>query len=193
MRVGTRSVLFGVHQFLWHPLTVALAFRKWHGRWPRGKAEWVAIMVHDLGYWGCDNMDGESGRRHPLQSAVIAWWTVYGLRGDRTQRMHAVSLVLGHSSFFAAQRGQPVSMLYAPDKLCVLHEPRWFYLLRGLASGEIWEYIAQAPEELSEGAKWRRPWRWVNWYRAKTWRKFYGNKARQQCENAVSSGKQHAL
>lgn len=173
MTVGTRSILFGVHQFLIHPIVVTLAWRRWHGRWPRGKAEWVAIAVHDLGYWGCPDMDGERGRRHPLRSAHIALWI---LRHDRAARQQAMNLVLGHSRYFCSIRRQPTSALYEPDKLSVLYEPRWLYLLRAIASGEIWEYISFAPAALSSGSKWSRPWRWLNWYRAKTQRNFYGKK-----------------
>lgn len=27
MRIGTKSILFGVHQFIWHPVTVYIAWR----------------------------------------------------------------------------------------------------------------------------------------------------------------------
>jgi hypothetical protein len=33
--VGTRSLLFGVHQFLLHPVMVALGWRMLYGRFPR--------------------------------------------------------------------------------------------------------------------------------------------------------------
>ena len=36
MKVGTRSLLFGSHQFMLHPLFVAIAWRRLYGRWPHG-------------------------------------------------------------------------------------------------------------------------------------------------------------
>jgi len=184
MKVGTKSLLFGVHQFLIHPLVVALAWRKYYGRWPQDKAEWVSIIVHDWGYWGCDDMDGATGRDHPLRGCEIAWDI---LKSDRAARQKAATLCLGHSSNFAMSRGEPVSDLYAPDKLSILFEPRWFYLLRGFASGEIWEYLDRAPK-IARAGEWMHqlscpaytgavrpmsPWKWINWYREKMRKKFY--------------------
>lgn len=57
MKTGTKSLLFGVHQFIWHPLTVLLAWIKLYG-WPAWE-ELVCIIIHDWGYWGKSNMDGE--------------------------------------------------------------------------------------------------------------------------------------
>lgn len=72
--VGSRSLLFGVHQFLWHPVTVALAWRRLHKKWP-SLGECVCIFVHDWGYWGCNDMDGPEGKRHPeLGARVAARW-----------------------------------------------------------------------------------------------------------------------
>ena len=70
MRVGTKSLLFGVHQFLWHPVTVILAWRKLYG-WPSAR-ETVCILVHDGGYWKAADMDGEWGMNHPELGAKIA-------------------------------------------------------------------------------------------------------------------------
>lgn len=171
MKVGTKSLLFGVHQFLWHPLTVALAWRKYHGRWPRGKAEWVAILVHDWGYWGCADMDGEQGKDHPLWGAHIAWRI---LAHDEPARLKAINLILGHSKSFSAGRGKFLSDLYAPDKLSVLFEPKWFYLFRGLATGEIREYIEQAAHSaIVYPHRYMTPRKWLDWYCAKTRSKFY--------------------
>lgn len=163
MTVGTKSLLFGVHQFLIHPIVVALAWRAYHGCWPQDKAEWVAIVVHDFGYWGCRDMDGEIGVNHPLRGAEIAWEI---LKSDPVARRKAMALCLGHSSHFARQRGLPVSDLYAPDKLSVLFESRWFYLVRAVASGEVWEYIVNSRTNFT-------PWEWLEWYRGHVFQKFF--------------------
>lgn len=71
MTTGTKSLLFGVHQFLWHPLTVLLAWVYLYRSFPNPK-ELLCIFVHDWGYWGCPNMDGPEGERHPERAATHA-------------------------------------------------------------------------------------------------------------------------
>lgn len=71
MKVGTKSLLFGVHQFIWHPITVARAWRRLHRKWPT-LAECICIFVHDWGYWGCNDMDGPEGKNHPKLGARLA-------------------------------------------------------------------------------------------------------------------------
>ena len=70
MKIGTKSILFGAHQFLLHPLFVALAWWQLYG-FPWDPRLWVAFFVHDLGYWGKPNMDGPEGEEHPLLGAAI--------------------------------------------------------------------------------------------------------------------------
>ena len=154
--IGTRSVLFGVHQFIIHPLLVTLAWRKCYRRFPNW-VEFVAICVHDLGYAGCGDLDGHEGLLHPIRGAALA---------ARIAGPDAGRLALWHSNSFSKLCGHPVSALYLPDKVSVLMEPRWCYLLRGLLSGEVWEYIrTNAPPEYRFG-RWR-PWRWLTWFRSK--------------------------
>lgn len=145
---GTRSILFGVHQFLWHPWTVARAWRSLYGKWPTFN-ESVAIFCHDLGYWGKPNMDGPQGQTHPEGGAELASKIVY-----RTMRLrgygpayslyaanHIFELSLFHSTHYSQRRSMPTSALYLPDKACVLFDPPWFYLLRARLSGELKEYV----------------------------------------------------
>ena len=70
--VGTRSLLFGVHQFALHPLFVLWAWRRLYGSLPRDWRVWVVILIHDWGYWGCKDMDGPEGKWHPWGGAKIA-------------------------------------------------------------------------------------------------------------------------
>jgi hypothetical protein len=49
MRVGTKSVIFGVHSILVHPFFVACAWSSLYG-FPWDPRLWVAFFVHDLGY-----------------------------------------------------------------------------------------------------------------------------------------------
>jgi hypothetical protein len=139
-----------------HPVLVVLAWRRVHRRWPDA-AGLLAILLHDVGYWGCPNMDGPEGRNHPQWGAKIA-----GLFSKR-----AAALIRGHSSRYAAARGEPVSDLFLPDKVCVLFESRWFYLLRARLTGELREYLLNSPREIRQcGARC-----WLAWYQTEVARK----------------------
>ncbi len=131
--VGRRSILFGVHHFLWHPITVWLAWYSLYG-WPTWR-ETICIFIHDWGYWSSSNMDGEEGRRHPEVGARIARMLLGDEYGD---------LVLYHSRHYARLCDQPPSKLCWADKLSILYDPKWFYLVRAIASGEIREYRKNA-------------------------------------------------
>jgi hypothetical protein len=194
MKTGTKSVLFGVHAFWFHPITVALAWRWLYGRWP----QWwqaIVILLHDTpGYWGCDDMDGECGRMHPelgarwsaaavfyidlwrrrltprkLYKKVMAWLTGKEDRLKRYQMFDywaasdlgrlAWELSLYHSASYATMDDAEKSDLYLPDKASILFDPPWFYLLRGRASGEVYEYVANSP--CANGT----PLVWLRWYR----------------------------
>lgn len=136
--VGTRSLLWGVHQVLLHPLLVALAWTRLYG-FPTDVRLWIAFFVHDLGYWGKPNMDGPEGETHvELGANLMRRWF-----GDEWG-----DFCLYHSRFYARQRGQPPSRLCLADKLVIAIEPWWLYLPRALLSGEVWEYVhARLAEE----------------------------------------------
>jgi hypothetical protein len=70
MKIGTKSVLFGAHQFLIHPWFVAAAWWKLYG-FPWDPRLWVAFILHDLGYWGKPNMDGPEGETHVEWAANV--------------------------------------------------------------------------------------------------------------------------
>jgi hypothetical protein len=133
MKTGMKSLLFGVHQFAWHPITVWLAWYKLYGR-PTWK-ETICIIIHDWGYWFCPNMDGPEGERHPEFGAAIAG-KLFG-----TDYYY---LVLLHSRHYAKIDGREPSKLCWADKLSILYDPKWFYLPRAIASGEIKEYRLNA-------------------------------------------------
>lgn len=134
MKTGTKSLLFGVHQFVWHPITVYLAWRKLYGR--PSKDELLAIVVHDWGYWGCADMDGKEGEWHPIRSSSIAY------RLGLPVRTWIETLL--HSRGTAEKFEEAPSKLCYADKLSIAYEPRWFYLLRAKLSGELDEYRQRA-------------------------------------------------
>lgn len=162
--VGTRSVLFGAHCFLIHPWFVALAWWRLYGfrtvedphvgavslRDPR---LWLAFVVHDLGYWGKPNMDGDEGELHPVWGARVMS-RLFDAEDDRLLWLFdpgtndTIDWVgpwgkfsLYHSRFLSKGHGTTYSLLCVADKLAVALEPWWLYLPRVVATGEIREYI----------------------------------------------------
>lgn len=141
MKIGTKSVLFGVHQFVWHPFTVLLAWIDLYG--PPRLWEVFCILVHDLGYIGKTDMDGVSGHRHPELGARLAGF-VFGEKA----RLEC----LGHSRSYAEHAGIPVSRLCWADKWSPIFDPTHFYWIRGAASGEISEYRKTFPRASGESS-----------------------------------------
>ena len=134
MNIGTRSILFGAHQFLVHPFFVFIAWWRLFG-FPRAQRLWVAFIVHDWGYWGKPNMDGEEGESHPeLGSRLMGWlfdrehhdpWKLAKKYG--AQSWHDFALY--HSRFYAKKHGCKHSDLCLADKLATCITPRWLYLI----------------------------------------------------------------
>lgn len=170
MKVGTKSILFGVHAFWWHPITVAIAWIRLYG-FPFDPRIWIAFLVHDLGYLGKPNMDGPEGKKHPETGARImhlfdksysfkirnlyreheVWIGEYS-HGYSTYRTFSIiyrqetgshwrNFCLFHSRSYAELQEKIPSKLCHADKLAVMYDPKWFYLLRATASGEIHEYM----------------------------------------------------
>jgi hypothetical protein len=166
MKVGTKSVLWGAHQFLIHPLFVAASWWRLFG-FPWDPRLWVSFYVHDLGYWGRESMDNAEGEKHVEFGAKVVHWlfdrglkitvetsTTLSARGGWSARtrwpVHKLSsykwasFCLYHSRFYAKKDNQPVSKLCYADKLSICLEPWWLYLPRVWLSGELWEYMAKA-------------------------------------------------
>src|SRR5574344_2357461 len=125
MKMGTKSLLFGAHQFLWHPITLLLAWIDLHGKIPNWKI-CVCIFIHDWGYWGCPNMEGEEGQEHPVMAANIAGTYL----GEEW-----AWFCLFHSRTYASKYHSKPSPLCWVDKLCVKYDPWWLYLPRVWLSG----------------------------------------------------------
>ncbi len=130
MKIGTRSILFGVHQFIVHPIVVWRAWKALFGL-PTWK-ETLCIIIHDWGYWGAPEMEGEHGARHPELGAKIAG-TLLGIQYH--------NLCLHHSRHYCKMLfGVEPSKLCWADKLSVKFEWEWFYMLRARLTGELREY-----------------------------------------------------
>lgn len=131
MRIGTKSLLFGAHQFFLHPLFVAVGWTRLFG-FPLDPRLWFAFFLHDIGYLGKPDMDGPAGETHPYLGARIMGW----LFGDRWYRFS-----LYHSRFLAKQDGVNPSRLCFADKLATAMTPAWLYLPMARATGELAEYM----------------------------------------------------
>lgn len=154
MTIGTKSVLFGAHQFALHPWFVAAAWWRLYG-FPWDPRLWVAFFVHDIGYIGKPNMDGPEGEWHPIVGASIMsvlfdWWmfdkTAVFVRGYRFGTWGRFALL--HSRYFAKSLGMQPSRLCIADKLAISLTPAWLYLPMVRATGEIHEYMAHAKHRI---------------------------------------------
>lgn len=157
MNIGTKSVLFGAHQFLIHPWFVAWAWWKLYG-FPWDPRLWVAFFVHDLGYFGKPNMDGPEGERHvefgaTLMHRLFDWPRIVrvplphgGYKREWNYRW--LHFCLLHSRFYAKRLHLPPSKLCAADKLAIALTPAWIYLPLARLTGEIDEYM-----KLAKGAR----------------------------------------
>ena len=142
MKVGTKSLLFGVHCFLIHPIIVLIAWIKLYG-FPFDPRIWIAIFVHDWGYWGCDNMDGKEGKNHPELGGRIMD-RLFGKKwGDFTRF---------HSKSYADQKRRIISKLCVADKLSIALELYPIYIFRAKLSGELREYMENWKE--SDSKEW---------------------------------------
>jgi hypothetical protein len=149
MKLGTKSVLYGAHCFFIHPFLVAYAWWKLYG-FPFDPRLWVAFFVHDLGYIGKPDMDGEEGETHPYFGARI----MRKLFDDENENFPKYKKLIGcslwyeftlyHSRFLAKKHEKKYSKLCVADKLAIAVTPAWLYLPMVRWTGEIKEYMKDA-------------------------------------------------
>ena len=151
MRIGTRSLLYGYHQVFIHAVFTFIAWLKVMRRLPN-LAEFVCIIVHDWGYFGKPNMDGEEGETHPEGPARIVG-RIFG------QKYH--DLCLYHSRFYAKQDGAKPSILCWVDKYSARLYPTWLWVFLAWSTGEIKEYMTDKKYEIHGQ---RDPWRFKRDY-----------------------------
>lgn len=138
MNIGTRTILFGYHQIFIHFFFVIWAWIKIFGVGSLvvDPKMVVAIFIHDLGYWGCDNLDGKEGKQHPIRMAN--WAKKYlGTKYDYEILFHSRSM----------SDGKVLSRLGMADKLAFLLYPKWLTKLLQYMSGEVHEYLKMFGEE----------------------------------------------
>ena len=130
MNLGTKTLLFGVHQIIIHPIFVTVAWIRLYKSFPTWK-EMFCIIIHDWGYWGKPNLKDADGDRHPEYGAEIA---------GRLLGPEWKDFVLGHSSFYMARYGVERSKLFAPDKYWHCMVPLWVYKALAVPTGEFKHY-----------------------------------------------------
>jgi hypothetical protein len=166
MKIGTKSLLFGVHQILIHPWFVAWAWWKLYG-FPWDPRLWIAFLVHDWGYWGKPNMDGPEGETHVHLGARIM-----GLLFDRPSNYKDKgcpfycsdglsswwAFTAYHSRFHAKHTGSQFSPLCVADKLAIALTPQWLYLIQSNLTGEINEYMKGRDARTPARGRSQREW-----------------------------------
>jgi hypothetical protein len=130
--IGTKTLLFGYHQLLLHPLFVAIAWWKLYG-FPWDLRLWAAFFLHDIGYFGKPNMDGVEGSAHPFIGAEIMY-----ILFDQPW----YDFCLYHSRTIAKEYSSPVSKLCYADKLAFMLYPQWLLKFLYRLSGEYEQYLA---------------------------------------------------
>lgn len=138
MTTGTKSLLFGVHQFAWHPVTVWIAWLRLYREAPSWRVT-ACIVFHDWGYWGVKEMDGPDGEYHPTLGARIAHRLF-----DESTSYEWHDFCLHHSRYLSQKLGVEPSKLCWADKFSMLHDWQPFYLFRARLSGELAQYRANA-------------------------------------------------
>lgn len=119
MTEGTKSMLFGCHQIIIHPLIVLVAWYRLYRRWPK-PWQLVCILIHDIGHWGKDYLTYfEHKRDHWRAGAELA----RRLFGDE-----AYWFCRWHSKTSNGNSWQPNDLFYA-DKYSWLCAPRWWLKL----------------------------------------------------------------
>jgi hypothetical protein len=180
MKIGTKTLLIGAHQILWHPVCVTLAWRELHNkRWPDWKI-FICIVIHDWGYWGSPNIEGEEGENHPYLGARLALRYLDDSNDLILNHVYA-DFCLFHSRTLSAIFSRIPSDLCWADKLSVKFDPWWLYLLRVWLSGEIHEYRKKAAE-LGEVPLLASNKEWYLWAQARMIRKAYARDTRPPYE-----------
>lgn len=129
MKVGTKSLLFGCHQFFLHPLIVGYCYLKLYG-WTWNPLIWISIIIHDWGYWGRDNMDGDEpetgGRWHPYWAFYTLFnWACY--EAAYFCLYHSRYMVENSNVFRLKNYKIIISRLGVADKLAIVYTPLWLY------------------------------------------------------------------
>lgn len=144
MLVGTKSILYGGHQFIIHPIILFFCYWRLYS-FPFDPRLWVCFVVHDWGYFGCKDMDGYTGKYHPVFGASIVRvlfggkWCVFCVTHSRK-----IVEILRK----ATEIDYRISKLGVADKLAIVYTPLWMYCRE-----ELSEYIRNESQYVSISPK----------------------------------------
>ena len=158
LTTGTKSLLWGVHQLIWHPFTVYLAWLYLYKEFPNFK-ETICIIVHDWGYFGKIKMDDEAGQKHPELGANLA-----GRFLDKGKSKRYYNLCLFHSRHYSKNNKTTPSKLCWADKMSIKYDPYILYIIRATLSGEIKEYKENSKGLLGENISNREWYKFIREY-----------------------------
>ena len=174
MKIGTKSLLFGCHQFVLHPVYTYVAWRKLYNEFP-SIGETVAIIIHDWGYWGKSNLDGEEGEKHPEWAynffnkyPVSSYVYVFGEHRYIRYIQECYSLAvlcLFHSRFYAKNNDVEPSKLCWADKYGTILYGKYLWSFFATISGELNEYMTNDKYEIYyKGAEHDGTFKWFTEY-----------------------------
>ena len=152
MKIGTKTLLFGCHQFVLHPIYTYVAWRKLYGNFP-SLGETVAIVIHDWGYFGKLNLDGKEGERHPEWANNIFERLGHFVRDNINFDFGVYFYELGnlclyHSRFYAKKFEQEPSKLCWADKYGTILYSKYLWSFLATISGELKEYMTNDKYEI---------------------------------------------
>lgn len=152
MIIGRRSLLFGCHQFVLHPLFTAAGWIKLYGR-PGDMFLWLAFIIHDWGYWGMRVIDGDDDdhprimvRKINRLMSLVGYYRMPLWLFDRFLLLRKEIFL--HSRSFSKTVGRDPSRLCWADKLGTAMMPSWLWAALALASGEGFVYLDNARYEM---------------------------------------------
>lgn len=134
MRLGTKSLLWGCHQFLLHPIFTFVGWVLLYGWGTLSVPILLAIIIHDWGYWGCREMDGHDGVCHPIR--------FMGRFESHSWSQAMWEQIWRHSRHMCKELGDTPSDLCWADKLGTALMPSVLWATLAYVSGEGWEYMA---------------------------------------------------
>ncbi|HEY6346426.1 MAG TPA: hypothetical protein VIY49_33465 [Bryobacteraceae bacterium] len=93
--------------------------------------------MHDIGYIGRRDMDGEDGEEHVILGARIMGALFGPIWADECYP---------HSRYWSRRMGLPVSRLCFADKLAFAMTPAWLYIPMARRTGELAEYMKRSSD-----------------------------------------------
>lgn len=169
MKIGTKTLLYGCHQFVLHPAYTYVAWRKLYGEFP-SIGETIAIIIHDWGYWGKSNLDGEEGEKHPEWARdVLNNISVYVRNNIHFESGYNIfklsQLCLYHSRFYAKRNYEEPSKLCWADKYGTILYGKYLWSFLATISGELKEYMTNDKYEIYyKGAEDDGKYKWFTEY-----------------------------